>query len=134
MRTLALTILTIGMVLTAGHARAQRFDPAYPVCLYVVPWGGGSYYRCTYQTMDDCRAFADGQMCVPNPYYANATAPVRGTNRHSRSRAHAESRSYVPREHRAAPYNQYNGSYYGADQGYAPGEKERFFDSLRRYQ
>ena len=34
MRSLALTILTMGFVLTAGHAQAQRYDPAYPVCLY----------------------------------------------------------------------------------------------------
>jgi hypothetical protein len=52
MRTLTLTILTMGIILTAGHARAQRYDPAFPVCLYVVPWGGGSYYRCSYYTMD----------------------------------------------------------------------------------
>ena len=39
MRTLALTILTMGIVLTAGHAQAQRYDPAYPVCLYVVSCG-----------------------------------------------------------------------------------------------
>jgi hypothetical protein len=25
--------------LTAGHARAQRYDPAFPVCLYVVSFG-----------------------------------------------------------------------------------------------
>jgi len=81
MRKLALTILTIGIVLTAGHAGAQRYDPAFPVCLYVVPWGGGAYYQCSYQTMDQCRAFANGQMCSLNPYYAGATAPVRGNNR-----------------------------------------------------
>lgn len=44
MRTLALTILTMGIVLTAGHAQAQRYDPAYPVCLYVVSFGASPYY------------------------------------------------------------------------------------------
>jgi hypothetical protein len=82
MRTLALTILTMGMALAAGHARAQRYDPAFPVCLYVVPWGGGSYYNCSYYTMDQCRASANGQMCSLNPYYAGTTAPpVRWNNR-----------------------------------------------------
>jgi hypothetical protein len=31
----------------------------------------------------------------------------------------------------AAPYNDYNEPYPGASQGYAPGEKERFLDSVR---
>ena len=77
MRSLALTILTMGIVLTAGHAQAQTYDPAYPVCLYVVSYGMSPYYRCSYNTMDQCRAFANGQMCSLNPYYAGATAPVR---------------------------------------------------------
>ena len=81
MRKLALTILTTGIVLTVGHAHAQRYDPAYPVCLYVVSRGMTPYYRCSYYTMDQCRAFANGQMCSLNPYYAGATAPVRRNNR-----------------------------------------------------
>jgi hypothetical protein len=142
MRTLALTILTMGIVLTAGHAPAQRYDPAYPVCLYVVSSGTSPYYRCSYTTMDQCRASANGQMCSLNPYYAGATAPVKRNNRRyyrqvgSRSPAPAETRSYAPTEppihYRAAPYNHYNEPYYGASQGYAPGEKQRFLDSVRR--
>jgi hypothetical protein len=142
MRTLALTILTMGIVLTAGHARAQRYDPAYPVCLYVVSFGTTPYYRCRYTTMDQCRASADGQMCSLNPYYAGATAPVRRNNQRyyryagPRSSAPAEPRSYAPPgppiHRRAAPYNLYNEPYYGASQGYAPGEKQRFLESLRR--
>jgi hypothetical protein len=31
-----------------------------------------------------------------------------------------------------APYNDYNEPYFGASQGYAPGEKQRFLDSVRR--
>ena len=81
MRTLALMILPMGIALTAGHARAQTYDPAFPVCLYVVSYGASPYYRCSYTTMDQCRAFANGQMCSLNPYYAGATAPVRRNNR-----------------------------------------------------
>ena len=55
-RNIGVDDFMMGIVLTAGHARAQRYDPAFPVCLYVVPWGGGSYYRCSYYTMDQCRA------------------------------------------------------------------------------
>lgn len=39
MRTFALTILMTIIVLTTGHARAQRYDPAFPVCLAVVSFG-----------------------------------------------------------------------------------------------
>src|SRR5258708_13128095 len=83
MRTLALTILTAAVVLAAGDAWAQTYDPAFPVCLYVVQRGGGSYYRCSYYTMDQCRASANGQMCSLNPYYAGTTAsPRRNTRRY----------------------------------------------------
>ena len=36
-----------------------------------------------------------------------------------------------PIHYRAAPYNDDNEPYPGASQGYAPGEKERFLDSVR---
>ena len=39
MRIPALTILTIATVLTAAPARAQTYDPAYPVCLHVFSRG-----------------------------------------------------------------------------------------------
>jgi hypothetical protein len=143
MRSLALTVLTMVIVLTAGHAQAQRYDPAYPVCLYVVSYGTTPYYRCSFTSMDQCRASANGQMCSLNPYYAGATAPVRRSHRRdgrqgrSRWSAPAETRSYAqpgpPTYYRAAPYNQFNEPYFGASQGYAPGEKQRFLDSVRRF-
>jgi hypothetical protein len=37
----------------------------------------------------------------------------------------------APIHYRAAPYNEYNEPYFGASQGYAPGEKEQFLDSVR---
>ena len=123
MRALALTILTMGIVLTAGHARAQTYDPAYPVCLYVVSYGMTPYYRCSYTTMDQCRASANGQMCSLNPYYAGARTPVRRGNRHYDRQVGSRS---------PAPYNHFNEPYYGASQGYAPGEKERFLLSVRQ--
>jgi hypothetical protein len=36
-----------------------------------------------------------------------------------------------PRHYRPAPYNNFNEPYYGASQGYAPGEKEQFLNSVR---
>ncbi|MBR0717859.1 DUF3551 domain-containing protein [Bradyrhizobium liaoningense] len=140
MRALALTILTTGIALAAGHVQAQKYDPAFPVCLNVVSFGATPYYRCSYTTMDQCRASANGQMCVLNPYFAGATAR-RDNRRHnrqvgSRSPAPADIGSYAqfkpPIHHRAAPYNQYNEPYFGASQGYAPGEKEQFLQSVRQ--
>ena len=125
MRKLALAILAMGIV-TAGPARAQTYDPAYPVCLHVVSFGVSPYYRCSYMTMNQCRASANGQMCSLNPYYAGAAASGRRNNRR-----------YAPVgpriRHQAAPYNQFNEPYFGASQGYAPGEKQQFIDSVRRF-
>lgn len=37
-----------------------------------------------------------------------------------------------PIQYRPAPDHGYNEPYYGASQGYAPGEKEEFLDSVRQ--
>ena len=37
-----------------------------------------------------------------------------------------------PIHYQAAPYNGSNEPYYGASQGYAPGEKEQFLNSVRQ--
>jgi hypothetical protein len=85
MRILAgLTILTMSMALAGGQARAQTYDPRYPVCMAVVPAKGGSvYYDCSYYTMAQCTATASGRgaQCDPNPYYAGATASSRKSGR-----------------------------------------------------
>ena len=122
MRRLALTTLTMGIVLTAGHAWAQRYDPAYPVCLYVVSAGMSPYYQCSYTSMNQCRAMANGQMCSLNPYYAGAAKPVRRGNKHYDRQAGSRP---------PASYKN-NEPYYGASQGYAPGEKQRFLESVTR--
>jgi hypothetical protein len=79
MRNLTLTILTISLVSAASQASAQTYDPAFPVCMHVIPWGGGAYYDCTYYTMAQCAASASGRaaQCDLNPYYAGATAASR---------------------------------------------------------
>ena len=75
MRTLA--ALTMGIALAAGDARAQTYDPAFPVCMDVVRYGGG-YYDCSYHTIAQCAASASGRagQCGLNPYYAGATASL----------------------------------------------------------
>jgi hypothetical protein len=87
MRTLALMILTMGvMALAAGHARAQTYDPAFPVCMQVVYPRGATFQECTYYTMAQCAASASGRglQCSLNPYYAGPTASVRRNNRRYR--------------------------------------------------
>jgi hypothetical protein len=86
MRILALAILTIGVVSASGPARAQTFDPAYPVCMHVVDWGT-VYEDCRYVTLAQCAMSAAGRaaQCNINPYYAGATAsPGRHDGRHRR--------------------------------------------------
>ena len=85
MRILALTIFVIGTV-SIGPAAAQRYDPAYPVCLHVYGWGA-NYYECSYTTLPQCNASASGRAanCVVNPYFASAQVPVAETHyRHHR--------------------------------------------------
>jgi uncharacterized protein DUF3551 len=90
MRVLALTILAIGALSAAAPARAQTYDPNYPVCLHV--YGPGvSYYECRYTSLAQCNATASGRaaQCDVNPYFAVAAyppypAPVGRHRRHHR--------------------------------------------------
>ena len=53
MRVLACTILTIATVLVAAPARAQTYDPSYPVCLQT--YGiDGSYIDCSFTSLAQC--------------------------------------------------------------------------------
>ncbi|WP_369724725.1 DUF3551 domain-containing protein [Bradyrhizobium sp. LLZ17] len=141
MRTLVLTILTLGIVFAAGHAQAQTYDPAFPVCLHVVRRGGGSYYRCAYHTIDQCRATANGQTCDLNPYYAGTKGAAKRINpRYHRqvgssfpvpAAAGYHARAELPIHGRAGSCNHGIECYYGACLGYAPGEKELFVQSVR---
>ena len=60
MRILALAILAIGTV-SIGPAAAQKYDPAYPVCLHVYGRAGFNYYDCSYTSLPQCNASASGQ-------------------------------------------------------------------------
>ena len=71
MRVLACTILTIATMLVAAPARAQTYDPNYPVCLQI--YGiDGSYIDCSFMTLGQCAASASGRggQCLINPYFA----------------------------------------------------------------
>jgi hypothetical protein len=87
MRILALVILTIATVSAAPSARAQTYDPAYPVCLQIYQGWNDYYFVCAYTSLPQCNASASGRaaQCIVNPYYAGAKAsPGRRDRRHRR--------------------------------------------------
>ena len=71
MRVLAWTILTIGTMLVAAPARAQTYDPNFPVCLQTYAIGGG-YIDCSFTSLAQCAGSASGRaaQCLNNPYFA----------------------------------------------------------------
>jgi hypothetical protein len=77
MRILALAVLAVGSIAAAVPARAQAWDPNYPVCLRV--YGPASYNECRYSSLAQCAATASGRsaQCVVNPFFASAEAPYR---------------------------------------------------------
>ena len=82
MRIPALVILTV--VTVSAAARAQTYDPAYPVCLHVFrPW---EYFQCAYTSLAQCAQSASGRpaMCVINPYPAAARVPAEPNYRRHR--------------------------------------------------
>jgi hypothetical protein len=82
MRTLAFTILTMGIVLTAGVASAQTYGPIYgpwayesapdSYCLQGRQWGFPG--NCQFSSYAQCMATASGTDagCGINPQYAFA--------------------------------------------------------------
>jgi hypothetical protein len=77
MRIPALAILTLATFLTAVPARAQTYDPAYPVCLQAYGMGGGRI-ECAYASLAQCAQSASGRaaQCFANPYFAAANVPA----------------------------------------------------------
>jgi hypothetical protein len=77
MRIPALGILTIATILTAAPARAQTYDPDYPVCLQTFGRAGG-YIACGYNSLQQCALSASGRsaQCIINPYFAGARVPA----------------------------------------------------------
>jgi hypothetical protein len=76
MRILALAIFVIWTV-SIGPAVAQRYNPAYPVCLHVYALGA-NYYECRYTSLSQCNASASGRaaLCEINPFFAGAGEPA----------------------------------------------------------
>ena len=76
MRMLTLAIFANSAVSVASSARAQTYDPAFPVCLHV--WTrGNNYYDCSYTSLPQCNASASARaaQCIINPYFAGGQEP-----------------------------------------------------------
>jgi len=73
MRAIGTLLLAISTVLAVPPARAQTYDPAYPVCLQRYGIGGSSI-SCRYASLTQCQAVASGRaaQCITNPYYGKA--------------------------------------------------------------
>ena len=85
MRISALAIFAIATMWATGPARAQTYDPNFPVCLHV--YGPVTYYECRYSSLGQCAGSASGRaaQCEVNPYFANAyEKPMVRHHRHHR--------------------------------------------------
>ena len=86
MRVPALATLTIITGLMAVPARAQTYDPRYPVCLQT--YGiDGSYIECAYDTQAQCAmsASARAAQCIVNPFFAGGRMPAGPSSRYRRA-------------------------------------------------
>ncbi|MBN8987880.1 MAG: DUF3551 domain-containing protein [Rhizobiales bacterium] len=77
MRISVLATLTAAALLTAAPARAQTYDPAYPVCIQIYDSDGGRI-QCGFNSLAQCAASASGgaAQCITNPYYGGARSPA----------------------------------------------------------
>jgi hypothetical protein len=82
MRFIFSSIVAIAALVAASPARAQTYDPSYPVCLQVYGIEGG-YISCGYTSMAQCQLSASGRaaQCILNPYFAGAPARGRSNRR-----------------------------------------------------
>ena len=77
MRALVWTILAIATICTTTQARAQTYDPYYPVCIKV--YWPDNHIDCSFTSMPQCKATASGRAaeCYVNPYYPPRAWPRR---------------------------------------------------------
>ena len=71
MRILFWAVLTIAAISATASARAQTYNPRYPVCMKVIQNFGGERYECAYDSLEQCAASAVGlsATCIVNPFY-----------------------------------------------------------------
>jgi hypothetical protein len=101
---------TTGIVLTAGLTRAHAGSIGEKAMRFILALGLLTTL-CGFADATTVR-HAHPRHAIVRPNYAPLGPPI---------------------HYRAAPHNQYYEPYYGASQGYAPGEKQQFIDSVRRF-
>ena len=76
---MAFAILALATVLPAGSARAQMYDPNYPVCMHVFGELEGERMDCIFTSLAQCATSASGRAatCLVNPYFARRAEPPR---------------------------------------------------------
>lgn len=70
MRKIVWMTLVAGLIVAAAPARAQTYDPRFPVCIQT--YGAeGSFIACNFSTIEQCKLSAAGRAaeCMPNPFY-----------------------------------------------------------------
>ena len=74
MRIQLCSIIAALAILPAMPARAQTYDPRYPICMQVVESRGGMHIDCSFTSMRQCQAGAYGRpaTCLINPYFVPA--------------------------------------------------------------
>jgi len=77
---LALPIMAV--VWLNAPARAQTYDPAYPVCMQI--YGPVGYMDCSYASLQQCKVLAVGRsaMCLANPSFRPAKPAARAARHH----------------------------------------------------
>jgi hypothetical protein len=77
MRGLVCLIVGTGLMIAASSAWAQRYDPAYPVCMELTD-DNGTREECMFTTMEQCKESAKSMpgSCFNNPYYKPSAAPA----------------------------------------------------------
>jgi hypothetical protein len=75
MRNPVLLLLAMAAMMIAAPARAQTYDPNYPVCLQTYGIDGNTI-ECGYTSLPQCAQTASGRaaQCITNPYFAGTRA------------------------------------------------------------
>jgi hypothetical protein len=76
MNAILLAAGLLGTALAGTPAKAQTYDPRYPVCIEVYTVDG-SNIDCSFMSIAQCAATASGQsaQCYANPYAAQTRQP-----------------------------------------------------------
>ena len=69
-----LAVSALATILLAVPARAQTYDPNYPVCIHIYGDLEGDRIECAFSSLAQCQATASGRAatCSVNPYFAGS--------------------------------------------------------------